>query len=117
MLWPKASWIASSLSLLAIRPMFGRHLGGYGASPFGAFPAEGASPWHDRPADGDLARDLGADRIGDRASDQSTDDDAKANDVYDADFQDDGDDADYQDDDDDGFDPAGGDPGGDSYDV
>jgi uncharacterized protein len=111
-----AGVLGGGLLLNGIRSM----LGGRGASPFGAL--AGASPKEDGATDKDLARDLGADQVGDRAddvgSDQSGDADADADDVYDADYQDDGDEADDQDDGDDGdFDPGDGDQGDDSYDV
>jgi uncharacterized protein len=110
-----AGMIGGALLLDGIRSMFDHHAGGYGASPFGVFPAEGASPWHDRAADSDLARDLGADHIGDHdaamANDPSAD--ADTDDVNDADYQEDGDEPDYQDD----GDLDAGDPGSDTYDV
>ena len=119
-----AGMVGGALLLDGIRSMFGHSGGGYGAGGFAAGPAFGgfggerSLPWSDPTAanngDSDLARDLGADQIGNRqdAGQQGdatsfTDDNADTQEVSDADDQYDAGGDDYD----------TGDSGGDSYDV
>jgi hypothetical protein len=130
-----AGVIGGSLLLDGIRSMFGHHIGGYAPSSLGGFGADPASPWSSAGERGagssNLARELGADRIGPQASDPGkaqSDDPQSAADTDDvqsaadtdniqsvADTDDGYDTDDGSDVSDDDFDP--GDPESDSYDV
>lgn len=91
-----AGMIGGALLLDGIRSMFGHH---FGAQPnaFGDLGGDRASPWSGGAADSQLARDAGIDHVGDHAKDpiQKADDQtATADDLYDADADDDQDAAD-----------------------
>lgn len=117
-----AGVIGGSLLLNGIRSMFGQHAGAFGSSAVAAPVAESSSPWSKAADPGaarsDLARDLGADKIGDRdytkGNDQQGNDQqgdvqrvADTDEDYDTSGSDDGDDDDFDD----------GDSDDDSYDV
>lgn len=112
-----AGVIGGSLLLSGIRSAFGQHAGSPGSSSFGGAGGESSSPWG-QTADpgagkGDLARDLGADKISDRDYAKGNDQPGDVEPVADTDDDNDADDSDDPGDDD--FDD--GDSDNDSYDV
>jgi uncharacterized protein len=114
-----AGVLGGALLLDGIRSMFGHHPGGGAPSSFGGF-GDKASPWNSNAgaANGDLARELGTDQIGQRDYDPRNDRPADVESVADTDDTDDSydaDDDDTADGDDDDFDDDGS--GDDSYDV
>jgi hypothetical protein len=71
-----AGVIGGALLLDGIRSMFGHHFGGPGASAFGDFRNDPASPWSGSAggtSDGDLASAAGIDHIGDHIHDAGDD--------------------------------------------
>lgn len=101
-----AGMIGGALLLNGIRSVFGHHSGGYAGEAFSPWSNEASTP------SSDLARELGADQIGNEVYDAGTD---QAADVDSIGNEDDGSGADDGYDGDDDF--NGGNSGDDSYDV